>query len=416
MKHIDTVIIGGGQAALAMSQCLSSEGIDHVALERGRLAERWRSERWDSLHLLSPRSHLRFPGHRYDGPDQDGFMAVPEYLRFLEGYARKFSAPVLEYTAAERVTRHADDRFLVRTSQGRFSARAVVLATGQCDVPFVPAVSRALDSRITQCVPTKYRNPSSLPEGGVLVVGASATGIQLAHELQRAGRQVTLAVGRHTRLPRDYRGRDILAWIDAMGIFDHRAEDARDLSRLRRAPSLQLVGRDDRSTLDLGVLADAGVHLVGRVAGISGTRVHFDENLEADVSSADDRLNELLDRIDDYCHAGPSRDADRPARLTVSQAPRSLDLWEAGIRSVLWCTGFRQSYPFLDLPVTRPDGTLIHRGGVTQEKGLYALGLHWMRRRSSMMINGVGKDAVELTEHLKSHLRVGTNHQLRRVS
>ena len=236
MKRTDTIIIGGGQAGLAMSRCLTDEGIDHVVLERGRVAERWRSERWDSLRLLSPKWHTRLPGFRYQGADRDGFMTMPELISYFERYAKSFSAPVQDETTVLGVER-AERGYRVRTDQGDWQAPNVVVATGHCDVPFVPKAAAGLSSDVHQVVPSHYKNPDQLPNGGVLVVGASASGIQLAQEIHRSGRPVTLAVGRHTRIPRRYRGRDIAWWLEASGILTS-APSARSTSS-RRGASLR---------------------------------------------------------------------------------------------------------------------------------------------------------------------------------
>src|SRR5512143_1279317 len=253
MRRTEAVVIGGGQAGLAMSHCLAGSGVDHVVLERGRVAERWRSERWESLRLLTPNWQTRLPGFRYQGPDPDGYMRVAEVVGFLERYARSFAAPVEEGTSVLSVA-PAGGGYRVVTDRGTWEAPCVVIATGHCDTPLVPAFAPSLAGDVVQLVPSRYRHPGQLPAGGVLVVGASASGVQLADEIHASGRPVTLAVGRHTRLPRVYRGRDILWWLDAMGVFDESADDVYDLKVSRDQPSLQLVGRPDRATLDLPVL------------------------------------------------------------------------------------------------------------------------------------------------------------------
>jgi len=402
MKRTETIIIGGGQAGLAMSRCLSDRGVDNVILERGRIAERWRSERWDSLRLLSPRWQLRLPGYQYEGSERDGFMKMPELVRYFERYAHSFSAPVESETSVLSVKRDDDEGYRVTTDRGVWSAPNVVVATGQCDTPFVPLLAAGLGASVDQLVPTKYRNPGELSGGGVLVVGASATGVQLAEELRLSGRKVVLAASRHTRLPRQYRGRDILSWIDEMGMFDDAAADIGDLDGVRRGPSFQLVGRPDHRSLDLGALREMGVILAGRLDGTSGTRVAFGDDLANDMRSADTKQDKLLDRIDAYaCITGQGgAHAERPAHLAPEAGPAELDLRAEGIDTILWCTGFTQRYPWLQVPVLSERGAIVHDGGVTASPGLYALGLHWMRRRGSMTIDGVGKDAEDLAAHI----------------
>ena len=291
------IVIGGGQAGLAMSRHLEDRGIGHAVLERGRIAERWRSERWDSLHLLTPRWQSRLPHWSYRGPDPDGFMTRSEVVQYLDGYSRSFAAPVhtgVTVTAVER------DRggFRVETTAGVWHAANVVVATGHCDLASVPPAAATLAPDIVQVVPTSYRNPGQLHDGPVLVVGASATGIQLASEIQRSGRHVTLAVGGHTRIPRQYRGLDIMAWLDAMGVLSETASQVRDVEASRAEPSLQLIGDDGHRSLDLGVLQRQGVRIVGRMPGASGRRVDLAGDLAASIEHAETKMHHLLDRVD----------------------------------------------------------------------------------------------------------------------
>jgi putative flavoprotein involved in K+ transport len=409
MRRTEAVVIGGGQAGLAMSRCLGQSGIDHVVLERGRIGERWRSERWDSLRLLTPNWQSRLPGYRYQGTDPDGYMSMPELVRFLEGYARSFAAPVEPETRVLAVEA-APAGYRVTTDRGAVLSRIVVVATGYCDTPFVPELAQKLPEDVEQIVPTRYRNPAQLPEGGVLVVGASATGIQLADEIHASGRPVTLAVGRHTRLPRVYRGHDILWWLDAAGVMDERALDVFDVAVARNQPSLQLVGRPDRATLDLPTLEARGVRLVGRAVSADRTKIHFADDLITQTVAADARLARLLQRIDIFAartgqHAAV--EASEPFRpfLWPRPAPASIDLRAEGIRSIVWATGFRRQYPWLKLPVLDARGEIRHEGGVTPLPGLYVIGLYFLRRRKSSLIDGVGLDAIELAAHAAGYLR-----------
>lgn len=407
MRWIDTLIIGGGQAGLAMSHSLAERGIDHLILERGRVAERWRSERWDSLRLLSPNWQLALPGFFYDGDDPDGFLTMPEVIDFFVRYARSFSAPVQDETTVRRI-HHDGSAYRVDTDRQTFRAANVVLATGYCDIPYVPPIARQLASDLVQTVPTRYKNPGQLPDGGVLIVGASASGAQLAEEIQLSGRPVTLAVGNHIRLPRTYRGRDILWWLDAMGVFDETTDNLLNDPEAMRAPSLQLVGRADRSDLDLDILQNRGVRLVGRVADANGTRVRFNDDLEATTATADGRMGAMLTHVDRFIsRAGLEQDvAEKPVLRHVlpQSAPTELDLRSEGIQTVIWATGFKRNYSWLDVPVLDSHGELRHRGGVTAAPGLYAMGLKFQRRRRSNFIDGVGQDAYELAAHLEGRM------------
>jgi len=404
MERIDTVIIGGGQAGLAMSKALNERGVEHVVLERGRVGERWRNERWDSLRLLTPRWLSRVSGWSdAEGTDPQEFMERLEVVRYLERFASHFEAPVQEEVTVLRVWQ-VPAGFHVETDRGSWRARRVVVATGQSQDAFVPSMAQDLAGSVHQVLPTTYRNPSQLPEGGVLVVGASATGIQLADEIHASGRPVTLAVGRHTRLPRRYRGRDILAWLHDMGLLDQRSGSVRNLNASMDQPSMQLVGSPDHRTLDLGILANRGVRLVGRARSACGRRVDFHDDLVENLAASDLKLASLRLRIDRYVRdAGLESEVEPPEEFVPVPLPsssESLDLRAEGIGTVLWATGFRRDYPWLEVPVLDARGEIRHVDGVTAVPGLYVLGLNFLRRRSSSFLAGVGRDAEELAHHM----------------
>ncbi|WP_207540498.1 NAD(P)-binding domain-containing protein [Sabulicella rubraurantiaca] len=404
MRITDAIIIGAGQAGLAMSHCLAARGIGHLVLERGRVAERWRSERWDSLRLLTPNWMSRLPGWSYLGPDPDGFMTMPEVIAYLDGYATR--APVVP-GAAVCALHGAPGCFRLETTAGIFAARAVVIATGQCDVPHIPAMAAELPAEIRQVTPSSYRNPSLLPEGGVLVVGASASGIQIAEEIHRSGRPVTLAVGSHTRLPRRWRGRDILDWMARAGVLADPVDRLRDPAAARGQPSLQLVGRPDHSSLDLGTLRAAGVRIVGRVDAISGGRVALRDDLPQTTAIAQRTLDRLLARLGAVADAEGAPQEEPPAPLaSFAPSPPVIDLAAAGIRTVVWATGFRRDYVWLRLPVLDAVGEIHHVGGVTPYPGLYVLGLRFLRRRNSNFLDGVGADAEALAQEVSAHLEI----------
>ena len=408
--QMDVIVIGGGQAGLAMSRCLSDRGIAHVVLEKGRVGERWRAESWDSLRLLTPNWMTRLPGCAYDGPDSDGFMTAPEFARSLRRYARSFDAPV-ETSCAVLSLEHDAGRYRATTTRGVWTAANVVIATGAFQTPFVPIAAQRLPQSILQLPSAHYRNPAQLPEGGVLVVGASASGVQLALEIQRSGRPVTLAVGSHTRLPRRYRGRDITWWLDRSGIFDERTDGPADPAATQRPTSLQLIGDPSHRTLDIGVLRDEGVSIAGRLTGIDGARVALAGDLAGTMNDAHQRLVRLIGRIDDFAarEYGMARAEPIPP-LVFSEPEKVVDLARAGIRTVIWATGFGTAYPWLRVPVLDRDDGLIQRGGVCPVPGLYALGLRYMRRRKSSFIDGCGPDAEELAELISA--RVRASHRL----
>jgi putative flavoprotein involved in K+ transport len=406
----ETVVIGGGQAGLAMSRCLSDRGIDHVILERGRVAERWRSERWDSLRLLTPNWMTRLPGLAYDGDDPDGFMPASEVVGFLERYARAGRPPLETRTTVTRVA-PSRDGFSVSTDRGEWSAPAVVIATGDSDVPIVPPFARALSPGVLQLVPSGYRRPSQVPDGGVLVVGGSSSGIQIADELQRAGHAVTIAVGGHTRVPRMYRGRDIMWWLDRAGLLDESADRVQDLKQSRRQPSLQLIGYPDRRSLDLSLLQDHGVHVTGRMIAIDGDRIVFADDLVATTAASDAKLALLLSRLDEFAgRSGLARDVEPAEPFTpiwprFLEAPTTIDWRAAGIRTIVWAVGYRRRYSWLAVPALDEAGEIRHAGGVAPHPGLYVLGLRFLRRRNSSFIDGVGKDAVLIADHVAAFVR-----------
>jgi putative flavoprotein involved in K+ transport len=408
IERTQAVIIGGGQAGLAMSRSLTDRGIDNVILERGRVGERWRSERWDSLRLLTPNWQSRLPGFRYDGSDPDGYMTMPEVIDFLERYRRSFDAPVEEGTTVLSVSQK-DGGYRVATDRGVWEAPTAVIATGQCDVPMIPGFASTLSPDVVQIVPSNYRNPGQLPEGGVLVVGAAASGLQLAEEIHLSGRPVTLAVGRHTRLPRLYRGKDILWWFDQMGIFAETLDQVHDAERSRSQPSLQLVGRPDKSSLDLITLQDEGIKLAGKAIGADAEKIFFADDLVAYTARADVKLARLLKRIDEYVdREGLAAEVGPPEPFVPffwpAPGPDALDLRADKIRTVIWATGFRRRYPWLKVPVLDERGEIRHDGGITPAAGLYVLGLQFLRRRNSNFIDGVGADAMTLAEDIATRI------------
>lgn len=409
MQRTDVLIVGAGQAGLAMSCCLSDLGIEHIVVERGDVANRWRTDGWDSLRLLTPNWMTRLPGRVYAGDDPDGFMTARELLAWLEQYARSLRAPIETHTTVLRVRQHGG-RYCVITDRGTWSAANVVIATGYCDRAAVPAIHRQLTPRITQIVPRDYRHPGQLPPGGVLVVGASATGIQIADELQQSGRDVTIAVGQHTRLPRTYRGRDILWWLDRMGVLSEGSERVYDIEISRQQPSLQLVGRPDRSTLDLGVLRAQGVRVVGRLRELDGRIARFEDDLFATTAAADFKLAGILQRVDAFIEKGgmnaEAREPFRPVWPLFRSSQTSLDLEADGIETVIWATGYRRDYSWLDVPVLDARGEIVRSGGITGQPGLYVLGLNFLRRRNSSFIAGVGDDARELAADIASRLAI----------
>lgn len=406
MPAIDTVIIGAGHAGLAVSRLLTLEGRDHVVLDRGRVAESWRTARWDSLHLLTPNWMARLPGWVHAG-DPDGFMSASQFVRHLERYAASFSAPVLAGVRVEEVSA-VGDRFRVVTDCATWLTRHVVIATGPGTRPRVPAAVQGLDPDVHLTTAADYRNPRQLADGGVLVVGASASGVQIADELAAAGRPVVLAVGGHTRLPREYRGMDIYWWLERTGRTARTIEEVRDPVAARREPSMQLIGRRRHQSghrmLDLGTLQSRGIRLAGHLAGAQGRRVTFADDLADSVGSSDRRMHRFLDAVDQHIEqSGLTREvwaADRPRPVALHGAPAALDLRREGISTILLATGYAQSHPWLKLPITAPDGSIRQRRGRTEVPGVYVVGQKFQHRRDSGMIDGARHDAAMVVSDL----------------
>jgi len=406
-RATDVVVIGGGHCGLAMSHALSQRSVDHVVIERGEVANAWRTERWDSLRLLTPNWMCRLPGQAYDGRDPDGYMSAADVAGFITRYATRVRAPVAARTTVLRVTT-MDEGYRVHTDRGDWSCRAVVLANGACARPALPQLAADVPASVAQWTAKSYRRTADLSPGGVLVVGASATGLQLALEIQKSGRQVLLATGEHVRMPRLYRGRDIQWWLLASGVLDQRIEEMDDPMRARRLPSPQLVGSTERTTLDLNAVRQHGVEVCGRLSGIRGKRALFSGSLHNVCALADLKLNRLLDGFDAWAR-GQGLDCElagirRDGATEVAPSPRlGVDLG-CDVHTIVWATGYRPDYDWLDVPVFDRRGNLRHDRGVVDAPGLYVLGLPFLRKRKSSFIHGAEDDVSEIAAHLFGHL------------
>jgi putative flavoprotein involved in K+ transport len=403
--HTDTIIIGAGQAGLATSRCLSDLDIDHVVFERGAVGERWRSERWSSLHLLTPNWMSRLPGFSYAGPDPNGFMHKDAVARYLSDYKDSFSAPVLTNTHVVSVTQESGGYQIV-TNNATWRARSVVIATGACDKAKVPGFAGQIRAEIAQITPTSYKSPDQIEPGGVLVVGASATGVQLAEELLAAGRDVTVAVGSHIRVPRSYRGQDVMYWMDRSGILAKPRTPGADPEAAARHPSLQLVGGRNARNIDLNSLRQQGANIVGRATDADGSCIRFEPSLCGVVAAAEIRQQRLLQRIDTHIEVNNIRapQGEAPDLVQVEDGPSRIDLADRGISTILWATGYYREYPWLNVPVLTASGEIQQIGGVTPYAGLFTMGLPFMRRRNSTYIDGVGLDAWVLSQRISRHL------------
>lgn len=403
MHETSAIVIGAGQCGLCMSRALSAHAIDHIVLERGRIGQSWRSERWDSLRMLTPNWANVLPGMMH--PDPNGFMTAGEFVDQLEAFAASTRSSIRSHTSVERVSL-VKDQFEVVCDSGVFKARAVVLATGASAKPTLPKLAQQIPDGILQLTPAQYGRPTDLPDGGVLVVGASASGAQLARELRLAGHDVTLAIGNHVRLPRRYRGYDIEHWLHVTGVLDQLTGEIFDSPRSTRQPSPQLIGGSH--DIDLNALQELGVSVVGRLAAIRDAIALFSGSLAHVASAADLKMNRLLDLADKWVEERGTNVSppDRPAPTVLPETPiLSLALDDGSIRSVIWATGFAPDFSILDLPVFDRRGWLEHDGGVCSIPGLYVLGLPFLRRRRSHHISGAAADASDLAAHLDAHLK-----------
>lgn len=402
MPHHSVVIVGGGQAGLAMSHCLTRHGIDHVVLERDRIAAEWRTRRWDSFCLVTPNWQCDLPGFPYRGADPDGFMGRDEVVRYLEDYAASFRPPVREGVEVTRLTARRGGGFVLQTGGGELTAEQVVVATGPYQAPVVPRMAERLPERITQLHSSAYRNPGALPAGPVLVVGSGQSGCQIAEDLHLAGRQVHLATGGAPRVARFYRGRDVVAWLHDMGHYDRPVGEEPAPLRANH----YVTGRDGGRDIDLRALALEGMRLYGRLVAITRGRARFAPDLRANLDAADAVAESIKDAIDGYI-AAQGIDAPPEARYVPvwepPAEPSCLDLDR--IDTVVWATGFRYDHRWIEVPVFDGRGRPVHRRGVTGQAGLYFLGLPWLHTWGSGRFAGVGRDAEYLAARIAAALR-----------
>jgi putative flavoprotein involved in K+ transport len=403
-EHHDTVIVGAGQAGLAMSAVLQRHGREHVVLERWGVGDRWRTERWDSLRFQFPNWSLQLPGYRYTGGDPDGFAHYTEIVRLIEDYAASTRAPVREHTEVVGVQQDATGTgFVVSVAGDSLHARRVVLATGPFQRPFIPPMSQDIWPSVLQTDPTRYRCPEQLPAGAVLIVGSGASGCQIADELSAAGRTVFLSVSGHRRIPRRFRGRDVYWWLEQMGRL---AQTIDSFPGRRWPPSIVVTGVNGGYDINVRQLATDGVRVVGRVAGASGRSQAIDANANQILDEADAAYAGFMSAAREFATqvAGEELADDQPVDWTGPAVPvsevDSLDLAREHIGTIIWATGYAYDLGWVKAPVLDNAGRPVQRRGVTQEPGLYFLGLHWMHTIKSGLLSGVGNDAEYLTDHI----------------
>ena len=404
MENIETVVIGGGQAGLAMSYHLSQRGLEHVILERARVAERWRTQRWDSLMFQFPNWSIELPGCKYTGGNPDGFSTKEETLKFIEGYANEINAPIRTGVNVLSLRPAAEiDRYRLVTDQGDFKARNVVIATGPYQEPRIPPCSADFPTDVVQLHASGYHNPGQLPSGAVLVVGSGASGCQIAEELAEAGRQVFFSVGRHHRIPRRYRGRDAFWWRRTLGHLDQTVGDATNAQLV--LPPLVTGVRGGHDIVPRAYAA-IGMTLLGRIRGVCDGRITLAADLEENLMLGDQALEAFTQSVDDYVRKSgldvplePSRSADTSSP-PASASLREILLLNTGIRSVIWATGYALDFGWIVLPIFDENHEPVYHRGITASPNIYLLGLAWLHKRKSSFLCGVGEDAEYLADRI----------------
>jgi putative flavoprotein involved in K+ transport len=407
--HRAVVVVGGGQAGLSMSFCLKQKGIDHVVLEKHRIAHEWRERRWDSFCLVTPNWQCRLPGFPYAGPDPHGFMLKDDIVKYVEAYVQSFGPPVIEGVTATSLRAAPGGGFLLQTSAGNCHADQVVVATGGYHVPNLPRLAERLPEEVTQLHASDYRNAESLPAGEVLVVGSGQSGCQIAEDLHIAGRKVHLCLGSAPRTARRYRGRDVVEWLEEMGYYRMPVHEHPLRERVRAKANHYVTGRDGGRDIDLRQRAKEGMRLYGRLDDVRGGRLLLAPDMKQNLDQADAVAESIKASIDKFI---AERRIEAPAEARYvpvwepSEEVRTLDLAAAGISTVIWSTGFRTDYRWIEVPIFDGRGYPVHDRGVTAAAGLYFVGLPWLYTWGSGRFSGVAVDAEHLAEQIAPRLRV----------
>ncbi|WP_188745958.1 MSMEG_0569 family flavin-dependent oxidoreductase [Marinobacterium zhoushanense] len=407
--HYPVIVVGGGQAGLSVSYYLKQLKLDHLVFEKNSLMHGWKTERWDSFTLVTPNWQCNLPGHPYDGDDPKGFMTRDETLDYLNTFASKLNAPVREGVAVNKVETDANGLYHLSTSEGDFTADQVVVASGGYHIPVIPRMAERLPESVFQMHSAQYKNAAQLPEGAVLVVGSGQSGAQIAEDLHLAGRKVFLATGDAPRVSRFYRGKDVVEWLDDMGYYRISVNEHPLGKNVRNNTNHYVTGRDGGRDIDLRKFAQEGMELYGLMTDYDGENLVFLPNLTENLDKADATLNNINARIDAWIEQQGIKTEEGPSVYTPSWAPEKertqLNLAESGITSILWCIGFRPDFGWLDAAVFNGQGHPKHDRGVTNQPGLYFIGLPWLHTWGSGRFTSVGQDAEYLSEHIAAYQR-----------
>jgi len=403
MSHYSAIVIGGGQAGLSASYYLQQQDIDHLVLEKHSLTHTWRTQRWDAFCLVTPNWQCALPGYPYAGDDPHGFMKKEEIIAYLDGFIASVKAPVREGVAVQRLTLRAEGGYQLQTSVGEFSADQVIIASGGYHTPIIPRLAERLPAAIHQLHSEEYRNPQSLPDGAVLVVGSGQSGAQIAEDLHLAGRQVFLAVGDAPRCARFHRGKDVVDWLAEMGYYDIGVDTHPLREGVRDNTNHYVTGRDGGRDIDLRRFAKEGMQLFGRLQRLDGDVLTFDDNLAESLNAADavyNRINASIDKhIAEQQIQAPAGGTYKPCWVPEGMRTQ-LELQGSGITTIIWCIGFQPDFSWVDVPVFNGRGYPGHARGVTAQPGLYFLGLPWLHSWGSGRFSGVARDAQYVVAQL----------------
>jgi putative flavoprotein involved in K+ transport len=407
-QHYSVAIVGGGQAGLSISYCLQERGLDHIVFEKNQIGHSWRAKRWDSFCLVTPNWQCQLPGFAYPGNDPDGFMQKDQIVQYIQDYAKSFDPPVKEGVGVSRVRKNAQG-FELTTDLGDYSADQVVIAAGSYHKPKMPKMAERLPEAIAQLHSSEYKNPQSLPDQAVLVVGTGQSGCQIAEDLHLAGKKVHLCVGGAPRSPRRYRGKDVVDWLDQMGYYDLSVDQHPQKENVRAKANHYVTGRDGGREIDLRQFALEGMQLHGRVKNIRDRRLEFYDDLKQNLDQADavaESIKQTIDRFIEQRQINAPLEAAYTPVWQPEQEILELDYAQANIGTVIWCTGYQSDFSWIEVPVFDGKGYPGHDRGVTSVEGLYFLGLPWLYTWGSGRFSGIARDATYLADHILSRKKV----------